>query len=954
MEGAVGDYLFRDRLRFRGLTDLVVLVRSARDCRCGAATAEISFDAESERLILDPHRPDSCMKIFSILLLLFIALSSPSAQGAEPAPARTLWTNSVLIGTPEPLSPYTVERVFEKLDLKLPLYLAEEPGTDRLWVVLQGGEKDRPSRIVQFLNQPQTTEHTPVFALERRLIYGLTFHPGYVTNHFVFLFSNGPTGNDERTNRVSRFEVAHDGTARIDPTSEFEIISWRSAGHDGGDLAFGKDGMLYITAGDGTSDSDGWNSGQDISNLLATLIRIDVDHAPAGLRYIVPRDNPFIALAGARPEIWAYGFRNPWRMSIDRESGDIWVGNNGQDLWETAYLVHRGDNFGWSVTEGSHPFYAQRKRGPTPIVRPTVEHSHSDFRSLTGGVVYRGQKLPELAGTYVYGDFATGKIWGARHRDGRLVWNEELVDTTLQIAAFRNDQQGNLLIVDLGGGIYRLAKRAETQRTTEFPTKLSATGLFVSTQDLQAHPGLIPYEVNAPGWTDGAIAQRWIALSGSDRMQFADTRGWNFTNGSVLVQNLTLPSSPNTSKARRIETRILVRYENEWQGYSYRWNQDQSDALLVKADGEQIEIETTAPDGRAIRQPWRIPSRAECMACHSRAVNYVLGISTLQLNRDREGDEQSEKQLAYLNRIGAMTGFRDEQISKLGKLVNPYDEREDVDRRARSYLHANCSVCHVEAGGGNARMELEFTRQVEKMNLLGERPQHDALNLVNAMLVAPGDPSRSVLLERISRRGRGQMPPLVTSQVDRRAVDLIRRWIAGMKSESTVVQEWTTQDLLPELGRLAHGRSFAAGSSAFTRLGCVQCHRLGAQGGSVGPDLTGIAKRLTSPREILESILEPSKVIADGYASYEFVLKDGSEVSGQIEVEDADAVTLRGASGVESAMRLPKAEILRRRQQPLSNMPVGMVNSLKKDEILDLVAYLMADGKEDAPSFKGE
>ena len=258
--------------------------------------------------------------------------------------------------------------------------------------------------------------------MRHRLIYGLTFHPGYQTNGHPFRLQQRSVGKPDRTNRVSRFTVARQAPHSIDSASEHIILEWKSAGHDGGDLAFGLDGMLYITSGDGTSDSDGWVSGQDVSNLLATLLRIDVDHVEAGRTYSVPSDNPFIGLPNARPEIWAYGFRNPWRMTVERKTGHVWVGNNGQDLWETAHFVRRGENYGWSVYEGSHPFYLNRPRGPTPIVKPTIEHHHSEFRSLTGGIVYYGDKLPDLNGVYVYGDYSTGKIWGARHDGHRLTW----------------------------------------------------------------------------------------------------------------------------------------------------------------------------------------------------------------------------------------------------------------------------------------------------------------------------------------------------------------------------------------------------------------------------------------------------------------------------------------------------------------------------------------------------
>src|SRR5207244_11110778 len=166
---------------------------------------------------------------------------------------------------------------------------------------------------------------------------------------------------------------------------------------------------LYVTSGDGTSDSDTNVTGQRTDLLLAKVLRIDVDHVgePSGVRprrnYSIPGDNPYVDDKRFAPETWAYGLRHPWRMCSDPKTGHIWVGQNGQDLWETAMLVRKGANYGWSVMEGSHPFYRERKSGPTPIVKPTVEHHHSESRSLTGGVVYYGERYPDLQGAYLYG-----------------------------------------------------------------------------------------------------------------------------------------------------------------------------------------------------------------------------------------------------------------------------------------------------------------------------------------------------------------------------------------------------------------------------------------------------------------------------------------------------------------------------------------------------------------------
>lgn len=888
--------------------------------------------------------------ILAAAIMVSLLVNRAQAADSGTPTKRTLWQNSRLIGSPEPAAPYTVEKTFTRIEWKSPLYLAPEPATDNLWIVLQGGEADRPSRIMRIPDRADANTKEVVLDVAGRLIYSLTFHPNYQTNGLIYVFTSGAAEKGEFTCRVTQYKVSRQAPFACDPAGK-QIIEWKSHGHDGGGVAFGKDGMLYITAGDGTTDSDPMDSGQDVSYVRSSLIRIDVDHPDVGKPYSIPKDNPFVGRPNTRGEIWAYGFRNPWRMSIDQPTGDIFVGNNGQDLWEQVYLVQRSDNYGWSVTEGSHPFYPMRRRGPTPITPPFIEHSHSEFRSLTGGVVYHGDKLPDLEGAYIYGDYSTGKIWGARHQNGKLTWHQELAITTLQIVAFAVDHRGDLLIADLGGGINRLVPKPKNVVTPKFPTRLSETGLFTSTKDHTPDPGLIPYMVNAAGWTDGATAERFIALPRDQKITYASSRGWGFLDGAVIAQTLSTYGEPgNPSTRRRLETRVLLKQDGQWAGYSYRWNADQTDADLVDKAGEDLELTSKTANGTRI-QKWRIPSRTECMTCHSRAVGFLLGTTEPQMNRQIAHEGTQINQLTLLKNLGVFTGNISEKLETIPRLVDPYDPQADLDARARSYLHANCSVCHVEAGGGNAKMELEFSRKPNEMNLISARPQHDSFGLSNAMLVAPGEPDRSVLIARLSRRGNGQMPPLVISQVDEKAVTLFRQWIAQMKPELAFVREWAMADLAPSLAQLDSGRSFDAGKRAFQIVGCAQCHKLNTDGGTVGPNLTGVGKRL-SKHDILESILEPSKVIADEFADFHFDLKNKKNITGHIEGEDTAEIVLRVGSAIDELVRIKKSEVIGRRKSQLSNMPAGIANVLQKDQLLDLIAYLIADGDANAPVFK--
>jgi len=867
-----------------------------------------------------------------LCLLAVVLLSVSAVRGEETAPqpprSRVPWTTSRLVGSPEPPLPYAVEKQFPKLELTSPMYVMPEPGSNHLLVITQG-TGDKPARIVRFDNSADVATSEVYFEVANRLVYSILFDPDFATNRQVYLFSNGPTSEPERKDRVARFKVTPTNPPQIDPASEELIIEWRSMGHDGGDMAFGLDGMLYLTTGDGTSDSDGWNSGQTLSDLLGSVLRIDV-HKPDGDKpYLIPPDNPFLETQGALPEIWAYGLRNPWRMSIDPKQGHVWVGNNGQDLWETAHLVRRGDNLGWSVYEGSHPFYPERQRGPTPIVPPTIEHSHAEFRSLTGGVVYYGDVLPDLNGAYIYGDYSSGRIWGMKHDGMQPIWHRELADTSLMIAGFVVDQRGELLIVDHAGGIYRLAPAKIDANLPPFPTRLSETGLFADSAKHEVAPGVIPYSVNVSGWNDGAAAERFMAIPGDEKVTYHANRSWEFPNGTALVQTLTLNS-------QRIETRVMLRQQGEWAGYTYRWHADQQDAELVSREGAETTCDVIGESDVPHEQVWKFPSRTECLTCHSRAANFVLGISGMQLNRPlADGTDQ----LTSLAALGLFTA--ELPAEEKPKLVNPHDASADLEARARSYLHVNCSTCHIAAGGGNARMELGLSTERDKMQLVEARPQHDTFGIANAMLVAPGEPDRSVLVQRLARRGHGQMPPLVLHQADKQAVALMREWIASLKPSRPFVRDWQTDELKDSLSTLETDCSPESGEKTFLAIGCAQCHKVGAgdEGGSVGPNLSDVGKRL-KPQELLESIVAPSAQVPDAYATWLIQTADGQVHQGQIEHETAETLTLRAASAVDPPTVLRIADIEARRKSPTSNMPAGTINVLNRDEILDLLAYL--------------
>ena len=736
---------------------------------------------------------------------------------------RVPLTTSKVVGSPEPPPPFRAVRRYPNLKINYPIAIAPLPGSDQLFFITQINSYANTA-LRRMKDDPATSENEKLLDYDG-VAYDLAFHPKFAENGFLYVGWNGPysaPSKDKKT-RVTRYTVDPKPPYKFDPKSAVTIIEWPSDGHNGGAIAFGLDGLLYVTSGDGTSDSDTNVKGQGMDHLLSKVLRIDVDHPAEGKQYSVPKDNPFVDLKDAAPETWAYGLRNPWRMTVDRKTGHLWVGNNGQDLWEQAYFVRKGDNFGWSVMEGGHPFYLNRKPGPTPFVKPTIEHHHSEFRSLTGGIVYHGEKYPELRGAYIYGDYSTGQIWAAKHDGAKLTAHYQLASTRLQISGFAADAKGEILICDHrgkdDGGFHTLEPTPKDDKPSTFPRTLSASGLFKSVKGHVMEPALIPYSVIAPLWSDGAHKERWFAMPGVEtRIDFPTNRSWNFPDETVLVKSFALDMEEGNPASRRwIETRFLTKQQGEWFGYSYLWNDEGTEGTLVERAGLDREFTIKTANGER-KQKWRYPSRSECMVCHSRAANFVLGLSDLQMNRDHDYGGVTDNQLRTLEHIGLFKvnwaeelrsrlreegrqkGLTDQQAddyvkaqtpkgdpptlalapAHYRKLVDPYDAKADLDTRARSYLHANCAQCHVEAGGGNAQMELGFTTKAEKMRILDVAPVHHTFDIPDAKLVAPGIPERSVLLQRLTHRKAGFMPPLATVLVDQAAVDLLRQWIKEM------------------------------------------------------------------------------------------------------------------------------------------------------------------------------
>ncbi len=751
--------------------------------------------------------------VFLGLLVGGLLILHWSSQAADPVPQKAVpklsglekrvpWTTSQVKGTPEPPPPYRTEVAFPKLKFAEPLELVTAPGSDRLFVAQRRG------KIYSFRNQPQTDKADLLLDV-KKTIYGLTFHPQFAKNRYLYVTY---LLEDEKIlpagTRVARFVVSQDNPPRADPASEKILFEWPNGGHNGGCLRFGPDGYLYIATGDGSGIADEFQTGQDLSDFFASILRIDVDHPDPGKPYGIPKDNPFVQTQGARPEIWAYGLRQPWKMSFDRATGELWAGEVGQDLWEMVLRLERGGNYGWSVTEGTHPFRPERKRGPTPILPPVVEHAHAEFRSITGGYVYRGTRLKELTGAYIYGDYDTGRVWALRCDGKKVSGHQELVDTPLRIVAFGEDQAGEIYLVDfMGGQLHRLVRAPRAAVSSEFPRKLSQTGLFTSVKDLKPAPGLIPYSVNAQLWADHATKERYLAIPGHAQIQYnaieypqpapGAPRGWKFPDGTVVVKTFFLEMEKgNPASRRRLETRLL-HFEQlagteevgdqYWHGYTYVWNDEQTEATLLDAGGLDRTFtirDPQAPGGRR-QQTWHFPSRAECTLCHTMPAKFVLGVNTLQLNKDHDYGGVVANQLRTLEHLGLFTTPLPAPPEKLPRLVDYEDERLDLQQRARSYLHSNCAHCHMKWGGGNAEFQLLATLDLKDLGIVGVRPGQGSFDIPDGRIVTPGHPERSLIPYRMAKLGLGRMPHVASLVVDEKGLKLLQDWIQQLPAQET-------------------------------------------------------------------------------------------------------------------------------------------------------------------------
>ncbi|MFN4146225.1 MAG: PQQ-dependent sugar dehydrogenase [Runella sp.] len=385
------------------------------------------------------------MKILRIVALVIVAGTALTCKKPE--------DNTPTTPAPNPNATWRMVETFQNLTFNAPVEMIHAAdGSNRLFVLEQRG-------VVRVFRNEASIAQTEVFLdISSRVtsggetgLLGMAFHPNFSTNGQIFVHYTR-RNNGQLQSVISRFST---NRTIADPNSEQVILAYNQpfANHNAGSILFGRDGFLYITTGDGGSGGDPQNNSQNLGNLLGKILRIDVNRTENGLPYSIPADNPFRNNSNARPEIFAYGLRNPWKMTADRANGRMWIADVGQNTREEIDILERGGNFGWRVVEGRECFNPANNCNRTGFVEPVLDYGTSEGRSITGGYVYRGKKLPNLVGRYVYGDYVSGNIWALDYNEtSRQATNTYLARLIGALSSFGEDESGELYLLNYQSG----------------------------------------------------------------------------------------------------------------------------------------------------------------------------------------------------------------------------------------------------------------------------------------------------------------------------------------------------------------------------------------------------------------------------------------------------------------------------------------------------------------------
>jgi len=665
-------------------------------------------------------------------------------------------------------------------------------------------------------------------------LLGLAFHPSYAVNGYFYVAYTVRISGGSYYQRISRFSRSAGDPNVADPLSELILLQQLDEGpnHNGGDLHFGPDGYLYYAAGDEENGNDVRVNSQIINkDFFAGIFRIDVDKRPGNLepnphaaiptdsgiaRFSVPVDNPFVhtslggtwdgtynglavtPLSGVRTEFWATGLRHVWRMSFDALMGDLWAGDVGQDTYEEINLIVKGGNYGWVYREGAHNTGI---RNPVPAgfnpIDPVYEYVHGTVaggdpqfkgNSVCGGVVYRGNRFADLYGHYIFCDSVSGHVWGLDPNSTNVTRLTGVPGAYGGLVSMGVDPSNqDVLFCDyLNGRILRLAAG-----TVEgwFPQTLSDTGVFADVANLVPNPGVVNYEPIVPFWSDNAIKRRWFTIPNlSDTVTHVVDGNWTLPTGMVWVKHFDFEMEQgNPATKKRLEVRFIVKTTNSVYGVSYAWNPEGTEAYLVPENGTNFNLVVT--NGMTtFTQQWGIPTRSECLSCHTDAGGQALSYNTRQLNQVATMNGVTGNQLSTLGDAGYFSNPVTAPQT-LPAFAHPTNTAVSLEYRARTYFAVNCVQCHQSGGNAPGTWDARAWLSLLGTGLINGEPYNNGANPANK-LVVPGDPAHSVVLKRIRGDGFSRMPPLATAVIDEVSTNLLTEWISTELTNHLSFVDW--------------------------------------------------------------------------------------------------------------------------------------------------------------------
>jgi glucose/arabinose dehydrogenase len=729
-----------------------------------------------------------------------------------------------------PIYGYGLTNLFPGVNFAQPVAIATPPGeTNSLYIAERLGriivipDLTRPEPKV-FLDVRETTDGSDGEAG----LLGIAFHPDYKTNGRFFVFRIQHL-SENYCDTLSEFKRDLRNPVVADPSSEKILLAQADANstHNAGDIHFGPDGYLYVSAGyDGPAQRQ---KPQAIDEgLFGGILRIDVDSLPTSLlpnahpasteHYRIPPDNPFVAAtqfngatvdpAKVQTEFYAVGLRNPWRFTFHPTTGELICGDVGEGSWEEINIVKRGKNYGWPFLEGRS--LSLLTNAPRGLVSPVYEYAHGsgmfEGSAIIGGLVYTGSNLPDLRGKYLFGDTRRGHIWAIDlTQTNPPAW----LTATAGISTFGYDPRDKeVLVANVAkGSINKLVYSAP--EASGIPKRLSAVNAFANLATLEARAAT-EYEIISPFWSDGATKRRWINLeNASDLLHFKAAEPWGVPPGTIFIKHFDLEMTNGVpASRRRLETRFLVHSTNGFYGLTYRWNALGTDAELVHPSGltENLEINE---GGLSRAQKWYFPGWEQCALCHNQS-GTVLGVNTHQLNRFIARPDGQTNQLDWMRQHALFNNPDDVRTETLPRFSALEDTSAPLQHRVRSYLASNCAQCHQPGGTSGMNWDARISTPVENAKII------DAPSAwypdPEVKIIASRSVNYSFMYHRLYHDIESlRMPPVASVRADHAFVNLLTNWISAIPE-----QAWASKNIgaaLLEGSAEQDGRSFRLSSS---------------------------------------------------------------------------------------------------------------------------------------------